>query len=138
MRLLYPVFIVCLWTDFLFAQGIETCWSELKNDTLIIENQWIARKYFWNNGNIISRSLTDKVAGKVWQINATKPDLAFPGQSEKGENAQFFSKIVAETAVTSPHLEVEITYRLEKLEVKRVFRLYSNCAVIACDLYYRG
>lgn len=132
------LFTFCLLSTHLLAQSIETCRAELKYDTLVIENQLIARKFVWNNGNIISRTLTDKVSNKVWQINTTKPDLAFPGQSEKAENGKFTSRIVPENAVAPAHLEAEITYTLDKLEVKRVFRLYPNCAVIACDLYFRG
>ena len=36
------------------------------------------------------------------------------------------------------HLEAEIIYHLNKLEIKRVFRLYADCPAIACDFYYRG
>ncbi|WP_159475068.1 alpha-galactosidase [Dyadobacter sp. 3J3] len=131
-------FILCIVSTQLFGQGVETCRAELNDDTLIVENQLIARKFFWNNGNIITRSLTDKTSGHVWQTKTAKPDLAFPGQSEKAENGKFSSRIVSENAVAPAHLEVEITYMLEKLEVKRIFRLYPNCAVIACDLYFRG
>ena len=130
--------IFCLLSTQLFAQSVETCRAELKNDTLVIDNQLIARKFFWNNGNLITRSLTDKSSGKVWLMNTSKADLAFPGQSEKAENGKFIARIVPENAVAPAHLEAEITYMLDKLEVKRVFRLYPNCAVIACDLYFRG
>lgn len=122
----------------LMAQGVNTCRAELKSDTLIVENQLIERKYFWNGGNIITCSLTDKISGKVWKTNTKKADLDFPGQSEVGEKSQFSAKIVPENAVTSAHLEAEITYTLDRLEIKRVLRVYPNCAVIACDLYYRG
>ena len=134
----YCLFILCFVSAQLFAQGVETCRATLKNDTLIVENQLIARKFIWNNGNLITRSLTDKSSGKVWLMNTSKADLAFPGQSEKAENGKFIARIVPENAVAPAHLEAEITYMLDKLEVKRVFRLYPNCAVIACDLYFRG
>ncbi len=136
MKICFIIF--CFVSTQIFAQSVETCRAELKNDTLIIENQLIARKFFWNKGNLITRSLTDKSSGKVWLMNAAKPDLAFPGQSEKAENGKFTARIVPENAVAPARLEVEITYTLDKLEVKRVFRLYPDCAVIACDLYFRG
>lgn len=122
----------------LMAQGVNTCRAELNGDTLVIENQLIGRKYFWNGGNLITCSLTDKTSGKVWKTTTKKADLDFPGQSEVGEKAQFSARIVPENAVTPAHLEAEITYTLERLEIKRVLRVYPNCAVIACDLYYRG
>ena len=134
----YIFFFICFISTSVFAQNIKTCRAELRNDTLVIENQLISRKFLWNGGNLISRSLTDVKAGKTWKMNGNKPDLSFPNQTEKAENANYSSKIFAETAVTPEHLEATISYFLDKLEIKRVFRLYSNCAVIACDLYYRG
>ncbi len=119
-------------------QATYSCSAKLENDILTLENSKISRVYKWNNGNIITLSLTDKSSGKVWTMNSTKPDLAFPNQGEKAEKAFFSSKVVAETAVTPEHLEAEITYFLDKLEVKRIFRLYPNCAALACDLYFRG
>ena len=120
------------------AQNIETCRAELKDDTLVIENQLIARKFLWNNGNISTVSLTDKKDNKIWKMNGSKPDLIFPNQTDKAEKAVFMSKIIPENAVTPAHLEVEISYMLDELAVKRVFRLYPDCAAIACDLYFRG
>ena len=117
---------------------LSDCSAKLENDVLTLENSKISRTYKWNNGNIITTSLTDKQSGKVWQMNPKKPDLSFPGETEKGEHANFSSVIVAETAIAPAHLEAVIVYSLGKLEVKRVFRLYSNCPVIACDLYLRG
>ena len=48
------------------------------------------------------------------------------------------SMVVTETAIAPEHLEAEISYTLGKLEIKRVFRIYRNISVIACDLYFRG
>ena len=121
-----------------FTQGIESCRASLKNDTLTIENTKIARTYKWNNGNIITQSLTDKTSGNVWKMNSSKPDLTFPEQTEKAEDATFTVKNIPENEVTPAHLAIEISYRLEQLLIKRVFRLYPECAVIACDLYFKG
>ena len=122
-----------------FGQSsFDDCSAKLENGVLSLENSKILRNYQWNEGNIITSSLTDKANGKVWQMSSKKPDLALPGESEKAENAVFTSKVVDETAIAPAHLEAEIVYSLGKLEVKRVFRLYSNCPAIACDLYFRG
>jgi alpha-galactosidase len=112
--------------------------ARIENDILILENNYISRTYEWNNGNIITLSLTDKISGKVWQTDTNKPDLTFPGQTENAENAIFSSKVVTETAIVPEHLEAEISYTLDKLEIKRVFRIYRNISAIACDLYFRG
>jgi len=122
-----------------FGQSsFDDCSAKLENGVLSLENSKILRNYQWNEGNIITSSLTDKANGKAWQMTGKKPDLALPGESEKAENAVFTSKVVDETAIAPAHLEAEIVYSLGKLEVKRVFRLYSNCPAIACDLYFRG
>jgi len=78
------------------------------------------------------------MSGKLWQMGGTKPDLVLPGETEKAENGIFSSKMVAETSIAPEHLEAEIVYSLGKLEIKRVFRLYPGCPVIACDFYFRG
>lgn len=119
-------------------QGIQNCSAKLENDLLTLENSKISRTYKWNNGNLISSSLTDKGHGKVWKINSAKPDLTLPGQSEKGEKASFAAKVIPRSAIAPEHLEAEVIYNLDQLEVKRIFRIYPGCAVIACDLYYRG
>ncbi|MGV8096356.1 MAG: alpha-galactosidase [Mangrovibacterium sp.] len=112
--------------------------ARLENDVLILENSKIIRTYKWNGGNIITQSLSDKEVGSVWQMNVSKPDFDFPGQSDWAEHAAFSVKVVPETAIAPEHLEAEIIYSLDKLEIKRVFRLYRDCPVIACDLYFRG
>ena len=118
--------------------GVSECSAKLENDVLTLENAKISRTYKWNKGNLITQSITDKVGGKVWQVSSNKPDLTLPGQTEKADKAVFVAKIIPETAVAPEHLEAEVTYVLDKLEVRRVFRLYPGCAAIACDLYYRG
>jgi len=112
--------------------------ARLENDILTLENSKISRTYKWNGGNIITQSLSDKENGKVWQMSTNTSDLTFPGQTDKAENAVFSAKVVPETAIAPEHLEAEIIYSLDKLEVKRIFRLYRDCPVIACDLYFRG
>jgi hypothetical protein len=114
------------------------CFVKLENGILSIGNSKILRTYQWNNGNIITSSLTDRESGKVWLMNSKKPDLTFPGETETAVNAVFSSRTVAETAIAPQHLVAEIVYSLGKLEIKRVFRIYPDCPAIACDLYYRG
>jgi alpha-galactosidase len=118
--------------------NVKECIADLENDILTIGNSRITRTYNWNGGNIITLSLTDKTNGKVWQISSKKPDLIFPGETEKAEDASLISRIVPETAISPLHLEAEIIYRLGKIEVKRVFRVYPDCPTIACDFYFRG
>jgi len=119
-------------------KGIEDCTAVLENNILTIGNAKISRSYKWNSGNLISLSLKDREHGRVWQMNSNKPDLALPGEVAKAENALFTSRIVEETPIAPKHLEAEIIYSLDKLEIKRLFRIYANCPAIACDIYLRG
>ncbi len=138
MTKIIPYLLFCLVAVCAHAQRIETCRAVLKNDTLVIENELIARRYSWNNGNLITRSLTDKKSEKAWIMTGTKPDLSLPGQTDNAQRATFSAKVIPQTSVAYEHLEAEITYTLDELEIKRVFRVYPTCAVIACDLYFRG
>lgn len=117
---------------------LNDCSAKLENDVLTIENALISRTFKWNNGNIITTSLTDKASGKKWEMNGNKPDLVFPGESATAANAVFSAEVVPQTAIAPAHLEAQVTYTLGSLEVKRVFRIYPACAAIACDIYYRG
>ncbi len=47
----------------LYAQ--KTCYSELKGDTLVIGNECIERKFIWNDGNLVTYSLSDKANRKT-------------------------------------------------------------------------
>lgn len=114
------------------------CSATLENDLLTLGNSKISRVYQWNAGSLITRSLTDKTSGRNWKMGSNKPDLRFPGQSDKAKDAVFSAKVVPATSVAPEHLQAEVVYSLDELQVKRVFRLYPNCPVIACDLYFRG
>lgn len=137
MRKIFMI-VALVVSQFSVAQVSNDCSAKLGNDVLTIENSLISRTYNWNNGNLITRSLTNKVNGKVWLIASKKPDISLPGQTENATNATFSSRTVSETAIAPEHLQVEVIYTLDKLEIKRVFRIYSNCPAIACDLYFRG
>jgi alpha-galactosidase len=124
---------------YLAAQNTKTdCSVKLENDLLVIENSKIARTYQWNNGDLITVSLLNKLNGKVWQMKGKQPDLFLPGEAAKATNGKLNVTTIKATSVAFEHVEAEITYSLGQLEVKRVFRLYPDCPVIACDLYYRG
>ncbi len=114
------------------------CSARLQNDVLIIENTKIARTYKWNNGNIITLSITNKQNGKVWESHASSPDISFPGQHDISENALFSIKSIPSGPVVQAHLEAEILCSLGELQVRRVFRIYPACPAIACDIYLRG
>ena len=117
---------------------LEFVSAKFESEYLVLENPKICRKYLWNNGNLITRELTDKQTGKTWIFENVKPDMSFPGQAEIAVDGKFSVQQVVETAVKPAHLEATVTCSLGKLEIKRVFRIYDDCAAIACDIYLRG
>ena len=46
---------------------IESCYSKLQNDTLIIGNKFIERRFKWNKGNIISIDISNKKSEKKYK-----------------------------------------------------------------------
>ena len=56
-KLLIVLALACTLSS-LYAQ--KTCYSELKGDTLVIGNECIERKFIWNDGNLVTYSLSDK------------------------------------------------------------------------------
>ncbi len=118
--------------------SIDYCSARLTDDTLILENSRISRTYVWNNGNLITKTITDKQTGKTWESTSAIPDMSFPGQPVDTNEATFSSGIVSETPVKPEHLEAIVICKSGSLEIKRVFRIYPACPAIACDVYLRG
>src|SRR5664280_39757 len=114
------------------------CSARLQDNVLILENSKMSRTYKWNNGNIITLSVTNKQNGKVWKSNASSPDISFPGQQDEAGNPAFSVKSIMSGPFIQAHLEAEIICSLGELEVKRVFKIYPACPAIACDFYLRG
>ena len=61
-KLLIVLALACTLSS-LYAQ--KTCYSELKGDTLVIGNECIERKFIWNDGNLVTYSLSDKANRKT-------------------------------------------------------------------------
>lgn len=116
----------------------DYCSARLTEENLILENSRISRIFSWNNGNLITRTISDKQTGKTWSSASIKSDMSFPGQSANTNDATFSSVIVHETAVKPEHLEATVICRSSELEIKRIFRIYPDCPAIACDIYLRG
>ena len=70
MKTTISIFISLCLAIFSFAQNdgliqslndeknnIESCYAQLENETLIIGNAFIERRFRWNNGNIISTAI---------------------------------------------------------------------------------
>ncbi|MBC7892245.1 MAG: alpha-galactosidase, partial [Sphingobacteriaceae bacterium] len=96
----------------LWGQDVATCRAELKNDTLRLENQQVARVFRWNRGHLISLSLTDKRLNRTWALSGTGPDCAFPGHATpEGEGILSVRQVVGQPN-EADHLEVNVSTQL--------------------------
>lgn len=111
-------------------------YSRLIKDTLVVGNKWIERKFLWNNGNLITYSLTDKSTNQTWLNRLKTPD--FEITKDTPLNGTYHSKEVKETAIHPNYLAVEVNVSLGTLTVKKVYRVYEDSPVIACDIYLKG
>ncbi|MDL2291650.1 alpha-galactosidase, partial [Bacteroides sp. OttesenSCG-928-F21] len=116
----------------------ESCYSILNNDTLTIGNQQIERKFIWNNGNLITYSLTDKAANQSWLNKTLKPDFVVSKSMPVAFNSSCNSRRVEETVLHPAFLEVTVSYSLGSLDIKRVYRIYNNTPAIACNTWLKG
>ncbi|NDV59239.1 alpha-galactosidase [Bacteroides sp. 519] len=133
------VFITCFLlqiTSYSFAQS--TCYSNLTNDTLTIGNQLIERKFIWNNGNLITHSLTDKTTNQCWFNKTLKPDFVVTKDMPVAVNSSYNTQNIKETVINPPYLEVTVSYTLNTLDIKRIYRIYDKVPAIACNTWLRG
>lgn len=113
-------------------------YSRLDKDTLVMGNELIERKFAWNKGNLITYSLANKANKHTWLHQSKSPDFSLPGIQFPASNGSFAYKEVAENAIRPGYLETTVGFTVGTLEVKRVFRIYKDCPVIACDTYIKG
>lgn len=120
-----------------YGEAQTTTYSRLDGDTLTIGNRLVERKFVWNNGQLRTHSLTDKQNGRTWLNQLSKPDFYISQEQPQGEGT-YSQTIVAETPVRPAYQTTTVTTRIGGLEVLRVYRVYDDCAAIACDTYLRG
>lgn len=114
-----------------------SCYVFMKGDTLHVGNALIERTYLWNRGNIITNKIIDKHGSQTWINKSEFPDFYIPYQSTFAINTRWTVKDV-ESSISPYHKELTIEYTLDKLQVKRVYRIYPNCPTIAIDTYLKG
>lgn len=115
-----------------------SCYSYLKNDTLVIGNKLIERKFIWNNGNVITYSLTDKSSGRHWLNKSRTPDFVIIKDVFEVSDASYIVRKADETVIHPEYLEVTVSYKLNTLHVKRIYRIYGNAPAIACNTWLKG
>ncbi|MFV0390431.1 MAG: alpha-galactosidase [Paludibacteraceae bacterium] len=131
--ILFTISIFCIQ-----AYSQNNCYSHLRNDTLVIGNSLIERKFIWNNGNLITYSLTDKIRKHIWLNKNTRPDFHITNNTPEAIDATFSYREITGNTIHPAFGEGTISFTLDELNIKRIFRIYDNCPAIACDTYLKG
>lgn len=133
------IFLILLaLTSFLSLYSQKTYYSRLDKDTLVIGNALIERKFVWNNGNVITYSLTDKTAAQRWFNKSKNPDFQILKDKINITNITYTVQEVAGNAIHSSYLETEVAFTLGTLQIKKVYRIYNVSPVIQCSIYLKG
>lgn len=119
-------------------QFMNLCYGRLQNDTLTIGNNRIERKFLWNKGNIITYSLKNKDNNQLWLNNSQTPDFRITTDLPNAQNGTIKVDQVQSTKIYPAYLRVEISFKLNQLDIKRIYRIYDDCPAIACDTYLKG
>lgn len=113
------------------------CYAREKDGRLELGNSRIERVYEWNGGNLIPLSVEDKRTHQRMQVAGGQPEFTLGGATKTLLAGNFTVRTRAVTPVIAAHIEVEVQTSHPGLDVRRVFRVYSDCPAIACDVYLR-
>lgn len=134
-KLLIVLALACTLSS-LYAQ--KTCYSELKGDTLVIGNECIERKFIWNDGNLVTYSLSDKANRQTTFTVKQAPDFFISEDTREASKGVCRVEKVAATDIHPAYLKTIVTFSLGTLDIQRIYRIYDGCPAIACDTYLKG
>lgn len=118
--------------------GQHGCYSILRNDTLIIGNQVVERKFLWNDGQLVTCNLLYKPTKDTLLNHATVSDLVLVAGSASPTHVRYQNEWIESNSIHAAYLKTSVTYRIDRLQIRREYRIYENCPVIACDTYLKG
>ena len=116
---------------------IGDCCATMEDDTLRIGNKFLERTFKWNNGNLISLRLSDKLRKSEIEFVDGLPDFHIKDLTDTLIRSTYRSRIVEQTPLSYKHLEFELINRYRFLEIKKVFRIYSNSIAIPYTIYIK-
>jgi hypothetical protein len=119
------------------AAQVTGCYASLEDKLLTLGNSRISRVFEWNTGDLKTISMTDVRASQTLVMERQQSDIRLATLTAQVKSGQWAKRTV-EDAMTHRHLQVEVTTVYEQIDVRRVFRIYPDCPVIACDYYVRA
>lgn len=115
------------------------CYSILKNDTLVIGNRVVERKFLWNGGQLITHSVVDKTGCYTLFNQGNTCDFVLNADNKQSaRNAQCETIWVESNSIHESYLKTIVTYAIGNVQIRREYRIYEDCPVIACDTYLKG
>ena len=120
------------------APASDKGYARLSCDTLFVGNALIERAFRWNGGNLTNAYVKDKTTGRVFVSNTGDPALAVGQSSGAAADGKLTVREVKSDGIRPEHLEAEVTFSMDDICVRRVFRVYEGCPAIACDNYVGG
>lgn len=138
---LNAVFIVFLtlliFTDQSLGQStFKDCKAVALNDTLVIGNSKIERKWYWNGGNIVPVSIQNMTTGKVLPLEDKLAAFNLVGKKFI-KSSGFKAEPVAKSMLGAAHLSVTFISSYEGVDLKRVFKIYPGIPTISHDSYLK-
>lgn len=116
----------------------QQCTIKLEKGSLVVENSRIKRVYLWNEGNLITKTIENKVNSYVWNSTDHAPDMSLPGIFGQAHLLYFNVDTIQESDSHYFCLTANIVYSIGELQIKRVIRLFPDCPAIASDFYFKG
>lgn len=120
------------------APASDKGYARLTCDTLFVGNALIERAFRWNGGNLTNAYVKDKTTGRVFVSNTVDPALEVGQSSGAAADGKLTVREVKSDGIRPEHLEAEVTFSMDDIRVRRVFRVYEGCPAIACDNYVGG
>jgi hypothetical protein len=107
-------------------------------DTLVIENEYVARRYLWNEGHLLTLSLEDKRSGKRWEMEEAEPDFSVGDHQLSPSNATLEELKVNGSRLEATHRQVIVTTDYGNFMLRRIYRIYEGTPMIRCDYLMKG
>jgi len=117
------LFVACVLFAGFFAQSTL---AQALPDTLLIENEHIARRYLWNGGHLVSLSLEHKPSGKNWHMKEPKADFVLADLELEAVAASLEQVRVAGSKLEAAHQQVIVTTDYGSFWLRRVYRIYED------------
>ena len=129
---------IAIFLMYISSHAAPSWYARMSADTLTIGNTLIERTFLWNGGNLKTLSLKDLKSGVCHKTFSVRPDLQLIKSEGPGQNGKFDVAEIAQDEVHHAHLQVTVSFSIEALNVKRVFRIYDDVPAIACDTWLNG